>query len=65
MDITSLQWHTSSQPQHPCQPSIPPVAPTAYSPPVPPVTVTHGARKFQTRSIQSVGRRVEWNENIE
>ena len=28
-------------------------------------TVTSGARTWQTRSVQSVGDRVEWNENVD
>ncbi|KAH9981117.1 hypothetical protein BGW80DRAFT_1268517, partial [Lactifluus volemus] len=48
----------------PCESSLPrplpppPQCPRLF-PPVPLVTVTHGARKCQTRSIQSVGQRVE------
>jgi hypothetical protein len=29
------------------------------------VTVTDGARTWQTRSVQSVGNRVEWDENLD
>jgi hypothetical protein len=29
------------------------------------VTVTDGARIWQTRSVQSVGNRVEWNESVD